>query len=94
MAGGKREGAGRKKGVPNKLSGTVKQMVLGALEKAGGEQYLLEQSKSNPTAFMTLVGKVLPTEIANADNGDGPIPFVISTPKALSEAEWVKNIKS
>jgi hypothetical protein len=35
-------------------------MIIGALHQAGGQQYLYEQSKKNPQAFMTLVGKVLP----------------------------------
>jgi len=79
--GGKREGAGRKKGVPNKLSSTVKEMVLGALSEAGGQSYLVEQSKSNPTAFMTLVGKVLPTEITGANGKDLTIAWPLAPSK-------------
>lgn len=55
---------GSRKGIPNKLTSDVKAMILAALDKAGGADYLLEQSKSNPTAFLTLVGKVLPMTIA------------------------------
>jgi threonine aldolase len=33
------------------------------LDEAGGEKYLLEQAQANPVAFMTLIGKVLPSEI-------------------------------
>jgi hypothetical protein len=67
--GGARPGAGRKKGVPNKLTSDVKAMVLSALNDAGGAEYLLAQSASNPVAFMTLVGKVLPLTVAgDADN--------------------------
>lgn len=55
---------GRKKGTPNKLTADVKTMVLEALDKAGGVAYLLKQSESNPTAFLTLVGKVLPMTVA------------------------------
>ena len=58
--GGRRPGAGRKKGVPNKVTADIKAMVLGALDRAGGEEYMLEQARSNPNAFLTLVGKVLP----------------------------------
>lgn len=54
---------GRQKGTPNKLTNDVKTMVLGALGKAGGEDYLLDQARSNPTAFLTLVGKVMPTQL-------------------------------
>ena len=65
--GGRRENAGRKKGVPNKINTDLKNMILGALNRAdskGGEQYLVEQSKKNPVAFLSLVGKVLPMTIA------------------------------
>lgn len=38
-------------------------MILGALDKAGGERYLVKQAKENPTAFMSLLAKVLPTHV-------------------------------
>jgi hypothetical protein len=61
---------GRPKGSPNKATKALKDMILGALDDAGGQDYLRRQSIENPTAFMTLIGKVLPTTI-NADvNGD------------------------
>lgn len=34
-------GPGRPKGVPNKLTSDVKAMILAALDKAGGAEYLL-----------------------------------------------------
>jgi hypothetical protein len=37
-------------------------MVIQALDQAGGIDYLVTQSRDNPTAFMTLVGKVLPLQ--------------------------------
>jgi len=58
-----RKGGGRPKGKPNKVNGDVKAMVLGALEQVGGQQYLAEQAEANPTAFMSLVGTVLPREM-------------------------------
>ena len=63
---------GRPKGSPNKVNGQVKEMVLAALDKAGGVEYLVAQSSANPTAFLTLVGKVLPTQIT----GDSEAPIV------------------
>lgn len=55
---------GRKKGTPNKVTADVKAMVLEALDQAGGVSYLLTQAQSNPNAFLTLVGKVLPMTVA------------------------------
>jgi hypothetical protein len=56
-------GKGRIKGVPNKLTSDVKAMILGALHAAGGQRWLEEQMAANPAAFMTLLGKILPTQV-------------------------------
>lgn len=64
-------GKGRKKGVPNKVTAAVKDMVLQALGNAGGVQYLEQQAKDNPTAFLTLVGKVIPLQVSG--EGGGPL---------------------
>lgn len=56
----------RPKGSPNKYPKALKEMILGALDKAGGEDYLARQANENPSAFLTLVGKVLPMQV-NAD---------------------------
>jgi hypothetical protein len=47
----------------------LKAMILGALDDAGGQQYLAEQARSNPAAFMTLLGKVLPLQVGGDPNG-------------------------
>ena len=58
---------GRKKGTPNKISSALKEAILEAAEQAGGEHgtvgYLVVQAHANPTAFMSLLGKVLPTTL-------------------------------
>jgi hypothetical protein len=56
---------GRKKGSLNKTTSELKYMILNALEKVGGEQYLVRQATANPTAFMTMLGKVLPLTLSN-----------------------------
>jgi hypothetical protein len=62
-------GPGRPKGVQNKTTKAVKEMVLAALDQAGGIDYLVRQADENPTAFMTLVGKVLPLQLSgDAEN--------------------------
>lgn len=60
-------GKGRVKGVQNKITKDLKAMVLGALDKSGGVDYLQRQAGENPAAFMTLLGKCLPKEITGAD---------------------------
>lgn len=63
-------GKGRVKGVPNKATKELKDMILGALDQAGGIDYL-QQRASDPrtaSAFLSLVGKVLPLQV----KGTGP----------------------
>lgn len=73
-------GKGRKAGVPNKVTGDVKAMILGALEQAGGEQYLAEQAIMNPGAFMSLVGKVLPKDLKVDALGNMTFTILTSVP--------------
>ncbi len=60
---------GRKVGTPNKMTKAIKEMIVEALDEAGGVKYLVKQSSENPVAFMGLVGKVLPLQITGADGG-------------------------
>jgi hypothetical protein len=71
--GGKREGAGRKPGVPNKLSADVKEMLLGALSDVGGRKYLAARAIDTPASFMMLIGKVLPLQLT----GEGGAPIAV-----------------
>ena len=68
-------GKGRAKGVPNKVTGDVKKMILGALTKAGGQTYLARQAEKNPAAFMALLGKVMPLQLTG--EGGGPIAAIV-----------------
>jgi hypothetical protein len=67
--GGKRTGAGRKKGVPNQVTTEIKEMIRGALDETGGQKYLVQQSIENPVAFMTLIGKIIPSDVNNKLSG-------------------------
>lgn len=67
---GERRG-GRQKGTQNKTTTMIKDAIIQAGTNAGNGdlvEYLTEQAKKNPTAFMTLLGKVLPLQV-NADIG-------------------------
>ena len=50
--GGPRNGAGRKPGVPNKLTADVKAMILAALEAAVGVDYLLAQGSDMKSVLL------------------------------------------
>ena len=63
-------GAGRPKGSPNKVGMTIREMILNAIDSLGGENYFVALAVTQPQAFASLVGKVLPT-IAIITPGDG-----------------------
>jgi hypothetical protein len=83
MARGRPKGiaksGGRKKGAPNKFTAQLKDMILSAAELAGNDiepgggtvTYLKQQAKDNPGPFMSLLGKVLPTQITG--DPDNPL---------------------
>ena len=54
---------GKPKGTPNRLTVDLQHMISKALERAGGVDYLLEQARANPVAFMALVGRLIPKDI-------------------------------
>lgn len=70
MAAGRKTG-GRAKGTPNKVNAAVKEAIIGAFNKVGGESYLVKVAESDPRTFCALLGKVMPTQLTGA--GDGPI---------------------
>lgn len=62
MAAGHKTG-GRQKGTPNKVTAEIKDMIAEALSNKGGVKYLERQAEENPTAFLTLVGKIVPMQL-------------------------------
>ena len=66
---GKEKGPGRPKGMPNKSTAAIKDMILTALSDAGGSDYLLARALDPKTAsaFLGLVGKVLPMQVTGLD---------------------------
>ena len=65
--GGRREGAGRKPGIPNKDNADIRALIIGALHQVGGVDYLAARALDQPVAFMGLIGKVLPLQLAGHD---------------------------
>jgi hypothetical protein len=68
---GQKSGPGRPPGVTNKVTTELKGMILGALDEAGGIDYLVARARDPKTAsaFLTLIGKVLPMQVTGADGG-------------------------
>ena len=67
---------GRTKGTPNRMTAAVKDMIVQALDEAGGVEYLVKQAHVNPKAFLSLVGRVLPLQVTG--EGGGPVETSIT----------------
>ena len=75
---------GRQKGTPNKITALLKDEILQAADTAhpeGRVGYLREQAVQNPTAFLTLLGQVLPMQVTGADDG----PVIIEIVRGLGD---------
>ena len=72
-----RSGGGKR--ASRRLSPTLKSMILGALEDAGGRAYLASQAAKTPSAFLTLVAKILPAETPAGDAFDPEPPTITVT---------------
>jgi len=57
-------GRGRKKGELNKITRTIKEAIELSFVQVGGADYLARMAIEQPVAYMTLLGKILPTQIS------------------------------
>jgi hypothetical protein len=67
----KRKTGGRTKGTPNKVNAAVKEAIICAFNRVGGEAYLVKVAQTDPKTFCMLLSKVMPTQLTGA--ADGPI---------------------
>ena len=75
---------GRKKGTPNKVTTTVKEALMESFQGLGGKTYLDTLSKTEPRAYATLLGKLIPTEVkAELEHSGGlEVNVVTGIPRA------------
>lgn len=69
-------GKGRPKGARNKMTPALKEMILAALNANGGQKWFEQQAIANPVAFMTLLGKVLPMQVAGSESQEIKISVI------------------
>ena len=81
-------GKGRKAGVPNKITATLKDMILQSLSNVGGSAYLERQAVKQPAAYMALIGRVLPLQVKQ-DGDDPRVPAAVIHQHVALEAAQV-----
>lgn len=59
---------GKPKGAKNKNAQLIRDMIVQALDNAGGVDYLQRQAESAPGAFLGLIGKVMPVQVEGTDS--------------------------
>src|SRR5215467_13864162 len=62
---------GRPRGSKNKTSAALREQILAALDRVGGEEYLARLAIENSSAFSGLLGKVLPSTLAMPESDGG-----------------------
>tara|TARA_R110002051_G_C8352968_1_gene440454 strand:- start:145 stop:492 length:348 start_codon:yes stop_codon:yes gene_type:complete len=55
---------GRKKGSANKITKDMREILMNSFHKAGGVNYLVKQSVESPVAYLGLLGKIVPSQLA------------------------------
>lgn len=75
--GGKRSGSGRKKGVPNKITTSMREMVMQAFNDVGGVKAFAEWGKKqeNRKDFYMITARLIPVEMTGANGA--PLPTVV-----------------
>ena len=64
-------------------------LILATLDRAGGEDYLLQQATANPKTFMSLLARIIPTQVTGVDGKD-----LIPEPAAIESRVLVLLLKA
>ncbi|RPJ39877.1 MAG: hypothetical protein EHM35_01185 [Planctomycetaceae bacterium] len=89
--GGKRPGAGRKKGVPNSISNkSVREAVLTAFNAEGGVKYLRMIAKKYPWIFCSMLTKTMPTVLAGDEDNPLALRVLIDRPPEETREQWIE----
>ena len=76
-------GPGRPKGSLNKTTLQLREMILLALDKLGGADYLVALGRENSSAYASLLSKVLPSTLAAESDGGVGVEF-----RFIREVVW------
>lgn len=85
--GEKISGAGRKAGIPNRLTMDIKQAIMEAFEKLGGADYLVKVGKKDPKIFFTLLAKIVPQQTKPEVKQEPTLADILSEAREEEERE-------
>ena len=95
--GGARPGAGRPPGSANVVTRTLREAILAAGEFAGGEEgltgYLVMLARDNSSAYASLLGKILPHQLAADAESDGGAGAQITFTRIIVHADGHREIE-
>lgn len=89
MAKGQKTG-GRQKGTPNKVTANIKEALQAAFDEVGGKDYLVKVAATDPKAFCTLIGKVIPQDVNTKLEATHIINDGVDRPPRESREEWLE----
>jgi hypothetical protein len=82
-------GKGRAKGTPNRTTREIKEIVLEALDRLGGPEYLERVGLEKPEVFCQLLARVIPSQIkAELETEERRPSGIVVLPAQLSFEEW------
>ena len=61
--GGRRDGAGRKRGSKNKITAEIRDNVVDVFEKLGGIEHMKEWAETHPNEFYRMYSRLLPRPV-------------------------------
>lgn len=72
---------GNRKGIPNKVTTTVRANVLAVFDQIGGKEAMAEWAASNQTEFYRLFGRMAPSDPEAPGGADNPMRHVFTWQK-------------
>jgi hypothetical protein len=67
---------GREKGSQNRITVDLKQAIINALDRVGGEAWFVSLARKDRRSFSSLIGKLLPTRLTGGEGGPLEVELV------------------
>ena len=81
---------GRPPGARNKVTMELREMVRASLDALGGADYLVKQARMNPGAYLALVARLIPREIAATVQARG---YICAPEQAETMEAWAGQVE-